>query len=161
MYLPPFFYDEIYELSTPVTAGTPAASSGPASTPGSSAADPGLAPASSASPPASPAPVPTPVTMDLILGSVGQSADWSAHLDDITLFDHELESQINVPLGDTSSLSGKVLDIIGNIVDMNDTDNNLNLDFNIRGGAEPLSLSFTVAGNPGDVVRFLLRVEFL
>jgi hypothetical protein len=135
MILPSFTADDIYQLTAPAA---PVSSSAPAS-----------------------APAPTPVTMDVILGSGGQSAAWSADLDGTTLVDHERISQTNVPIGNTSTLSGMTLRVVGNIVDMPLTDNNLNLDFTVRGGVTTLNKSFTVVGSPGDMVRFLLRVTFL
>ena len=130
--LAPFMFDDFYLLTPPPPAGAPA-----------------------------PPPLPTPITLDLILGSLGQSADYTALLDGSVLFKHEKVSHTNVFLGDASSLSGKTLSIVGTIVDMPGTDNNLTLILKVNGGVNQLNQSFSAAGTTGDNVNFSLIVRFL
>ena len=112
-------------------------------------------------PPAgTPAPEPIPVTLDFILGAVGQSADYTATLDGTVLYKHEKVSHTNVLLGDASSLGGKTLTINGFIVDMPGTSNELTLDFKITGGVDPLSQSFSATATTGDQVNFSVIVRF-
>ena len=113
-------------------------------------------------PPAgTPPPAPRAVTMDLIFGSLGQSADYTVTLDTTTLFQDEKDSHKNIPLGDTASLAGKTLKVVGNILDMPGTDNKLTLDFNIKGGVSPLTKPYSVTATTGDAVDISLIVQFI
>jgi len=114
-----------------------------------------------AAPPGAPPPAPTPVTMDFILGSLGQSADYTAILDGKVLYKHEKVSHKTIPLGDTSTLTNKVLSVVGIIVDMPGTDDNLTLDFTVKGGVSPLTQSYSVKGTTGDMVNFSVIIRFI
>lgn len=110
--------------------------------------------------PDAPASSPNQVSLDIILGSPGQSADYTSLLDGTVLFKHEKVSHRNVILGDTSTLPNKVLSIIGNIIDMPGTNDQLTLDFRVKGGVADLKKSFTIAGTTGDSVNFSIIVRF-
>jgi hypothetical protein len=127
--LPPFIFDDYYQVTNPPVPGTPD-------------------------------PAPAPVTMDFILGSLGQSATYTAILDGKSIYTHEHVSHKNIPLGDTAILANKVLSIVGNIVNIPGTDNNLTLDFTVNGGMSRLVKSYFVQGTAGDIVNFSIIIRF-
>jgi hypothetical protein len=99
--------------------------------------------------------------MDLIFGSLGQSADYTLMIGATTVFHDEKVSHTDIPLGDTLSLAGKILTVVGNIIDMPGTNDSLTLTFNIKGGVNALTQSFSVAATTGDNVAISITVHFI
>lgn len=105
----------------------------------------------------------SPATADLIFGAIGQSPNYTVYLNMFPIpgYTHVAESKTNIPLGDNTSLKGKILTIVGNIVDMPISDNLLTLDVTINGGKNKLQKSFSVSTITGDAVAVSITIRFI
>jgi hypothetical protein len=101
--------------------------------------------------------------LDVLIGDIGQSTDYSIKLNTKKILEHEKESIRNFPLkgpNDKDSIDneliGKVMRINGNIVDMPENSNKIDLTVKLKGGKEPFSKKFSVTVEEGETVVFSL-----
>jgi hypothetical protein len=100
------------------------------------------------------------ITMDFILGSPGQSADYTVQLDSTVLYNHQKTSLKDVNLGTPATLKDKILTVVGILTDMSGTDNNLTLDLKVTGGKAPLDVPYSVVATTGDTLPYSYTVRF-
>lgn len=101
------------------------------------------------------------ITLEVLMGGQGQSFDFTITLDDKTLASHTTRNFPEKVIGTNSNLNGKVLRIVGTIMDLSRTTNLTSLTILLKGGRnnKKFELIKNVA-NEGDVVDYMCRFEF-
>jgi len=102
------------------------------------------------------------VTLDLTFGSNGQSPNYSVYLDDTALPNlvHCGVSKKNIRVGNNMNLNGKVLTVVGELVDIAGTDDTLTLNMAVKGGKTDLIKNYRVITTTGDRAPVSLTVRF-
>jgi hypothetical protein len=104
----------------------------------------------------------SPITLDLIFGTIGQSPNYTVYLDDTALANltHCGVSKKNIPVGNNTNLNGRILTIVGNLVDIPGTDDTLTLVMAVKGGKTDLTKKYSVTTTTGDAAALSLTIRF-
>jgi hypothetical protein len=101
------------------------------------------------------------VTLDVLIGDVGQSPDYNVRLNLKKLLEHAKDSIKNYVLGVDKDLENKKLRISGDITDTSKDSNRIELTLKLKGGVEDFKKKFTVTvGDEGEVVAFSIVFRF-
>lgn len=103
----------------------------------------------------------SPILLDVLIGDVGQSPDYTVRLNTKKLLDHSKVSVKNFDLGLDKDIENKKLRINGNISDASKDSNLIELTVKVKGGVEDFKKKFTVTvDNEGEVVIFSIVIRF-
>jgi hypothetical protein len=110
----------------------------------------------------------SPITLDVLIGDIGQSTDFNVKLASKRILEHQKESIKNFPVKSPNNedsvdtdLIGKVLRINGNIVDMPENTNKIDLTVRLKGGTVPFPKKFSVTVEEGETVDFSIVFRFV
>jgi hypothetical protein len=103
----------------------------------------------------------TDITLDVIIGDIGQSPDISVKLNSRKLLTNSKQSVSKLLIGNDSELDGKVLRINGNIADTSKDSNKIELTLKVKGGVGDINKKFSVTvQEEGEVAIFSLVIRF-
>lgn len=101
------------------------------------------------------------VTLDVIIGSVGQNPDITVKLNTKKLLEHEKNTIRNLFIDTDESLPGKVLKVSGCVVDTSSDTNKIEVTLKVKGGIEDLTKKFTVTvDEDGEQVDLSFIIRF-
>ena len=103
----------------------------------------------------------TKITMDLIVGPMGQSPDIDVRLNTKKLLEGFNQSIKDLLIDVDSKLDGKVLRITGNILDVAKDSNKIEVTLKIKGGVTEFNKKFTVTvEEDGEHVDIAFTIRF-
>jgi hypothetical protein len=101
------------------------------------------------------------ILLDVLVGDVGQSPDYTVRLNTKKLLDHSKVSVKNFDLGIDKDIENKKLRINGNIADASKDTNLIELTIKVTGGVSEFKKKFTVTvDDEGEVVLFSIVIRF-